>query len=501
MKTTIIKVDPSDDIQSIRDRIAWSNSPRILLILPRNKKGFPDDKGFALLNRAAAAKGAQLGMVTGQTNHREFARKIGVSVFRSVAQAESQAWLVPPQTIYDPQRSSAESIIEIRKSVPAESTGVSILQIPKSALVIVCTAILLIAFLVFVPSATVVVYPKTLTQEHVIEIHAVTNAVQNSVSGVIPAQKITFTLTGAKSAQSNGSAAVGKTRASGEVVATNLTNQAIELPEGTVFSTAPPDQQKFTSTQAVVIPARGSAVTIPVKAALAGEAGNVEAGEIVLIEGLAGSSLRVTNDAPTTGGTSDLLPAPSEEDYERLTAQLLDELKGNALEESMLDSAFERKPILESLVLDEIVSEDRGNPAGEAADTLSISITARYSVLYYDPTTLEDLMVAVMDISMPDGYQAAEAGMTVDRIGRTEINGTDEAVWKVSVKRQVVKIYSPQDVRKLIRGRGVERAVDLVNREIPQIQSAEIRPFISWWPYLPVLLEQIDFEERLSDGG
>jgi hypothetical protein len=501
MKTTIIKVELTDDIQTIRDRIAWSNSPRILLIIPRKKKDFPDEKGLVLLNRAAAAKGAQLGMVIGHTNKREFAGRIGVSIFHSVAQAERKAWLEPPQTTYVPRRVAAESVTEMRKRLPAEAKAFPAARISKSILIITCTSVLLIALLVFLPSATVVIYPETSQQNQVVEIHAITTAGQSNLSGVIPAQKRTFTLSDEMSAQSSGSAAVGKTRASGEVVVTNLTNQAINLPQGTVFTTAPSDQQKFISTQAVTIPGRGLAVTIPIRAVLAGEAGNVESGEIVLIEGPVGASLRVRNDAPMAGGSSVSLPAPSEEDYERLTAQLLEELKGKALEQSMQDSAVEWKLIPESLVLDQILAENRGNPAGEAADTLSINITARYSVLYYDPKALEALLTTIMDVSMPEGYQAAETDMAFEKIGNTMIIGTEEATWQISIKRQMVKIYSQQDIRKMIHGKGIDQAVTLVNREIPQVRSTEIRSFLSWWPYIPVLLDQIDFEERLMDGG
>jgi hypothetical protein len=201
------------------------------------------------------------------------------------------------------------------------------------------------------------------------------------------------------------------------------------------------------------------------------------------------------------GGSSVSLPAPSEEDYERLTAQLLEELKGKALEQSMQDSAVEWKLIPESLVLDQILAENRGNPAGEAADTLSINITARYSVLYYDPKALEALLTTIMDVSMPEGYQAAETDMAFEKIGNTMIIGTEEATWQISIKRQMVKIYSQQDIRKMIHGKGIDQAVTLVNREIPQVRSTEIRSFLSWWPYIPVLLDQIDFEERLMDGG
>jgi len=121
-------------------------------------------------------------------------------------------------------------------------------------------------------------------------------------------------------------------------------------------------------------------------------------------------------------------------------------------------------------------------------------------VLYYDPVALDDLLNAVMDLSMPAGFQAAKSDMTVEKIGDLEVIGTDEAAWKVIIRRQVVKSYSQQDLRKMIKGRSFEQAVAIVNREIPHVRSAEIRSFLGWWPYIPVLLEQIDFEERLPDG-
>lgn len=501
MKTTIIKVELSDDIMSVRDRIAWSSSQRILMIIPRNIRNFPDERGLVLLNRAAQAKGAQLGLVTRQTNLREFAKKNGVSIFRTVTRAERETWVEPSRTAHITPRGDAGSIIEMRKDFPDGVPPLPVKHIPKYSLFIASAAALLIIGLLILPSATVVIYPETHEQEQLIEIHALSSVNQNNITGVIPAYKHTFTVSGELSDESSGSVEVGKTRSSGEVVLTNLTSQDIELPQGTGFSTASPDQQRFTSTKDAVIPGRGSAVTIPIEAVYAGEEGNVAAGEIVLIEGPAGTSLKVRNDTPTIGGSSINLPAPSVKDYESLTLRLLDELKSKALEQSMLESDAARKPILESLALEEISLEEKVNPIGEPADTLSLRITVQYSVLYYDPAALSDLFNTVMDVAVPIGFQAAEENMIVEKVGDISINGADEAVWQVHLMRKMIKSYSQQEIRKAINGKAVNQAVALVNREIPQVRSAEIRSMISWWPYVPVLLDQIHFEERLTDGG
>src|SRR5574340_1121856 len=94
MKTQIITLESHDDLVSIRDRLSWAKTPRILLVWP---KGEPIDLrplDLKVLQRHADLLGAQLGIVTRGERIRREAEAAGLPVFESSAAAQREAWPV-----------------------------------------------------------------------------------------------------------------------------------------------------------------------------------------------------------------------------------------------------------------------------------------------------------------------------------------------------------------------------------------------------------------------
>src|SRR5512140_2405664 len=92
MKTQIITLESHDDLISVRDRMSWAKTPRILLVWP---KGEPVDLrllDLKVLKRHANALGAQLGIVTRGDAIRRKAEAAGLPVFESSAAAQREAW-------------------------------------------------------------------------------------------------------------------------------------------------------------------------------------------------------------------------------------------------------------------------------------------------------------------------------------------------------------------------------------------------------------------------
>ena len=501
MKTMLINVDVSDDIITIRDRINWSNSQRILLIIPRKMKNFPDEMGLNLLNRAATQNGAKLGLITRQRRVKEFAEHIGVSVFPSITQAERASWRDPSKKESEKNKHDLNSIINLRSEITRETVALSVEPPVKRVLLSGLIILITIGVLIWIPTATVIIYPETQNQEQELEIHASTEVSQHTLTGMLPAERISMTLTGEMSKMSGGSVKVAKNKAKGEVVVTNLTIQPLVLPSGSVFSTGQPLQVKFVSLDEVELPGDGSAVNIKIEALNAGEAGNVGPGEIVILEGINGASVVVNNKEELEGGSSVTLPAPDDEDYNQLFGKLVNDLQEQAVQQSLTNTSETRLPIPESIILDEIVDQTRMNPIGEPSDNLTLNITAKFSILFYDPGALKTLMNDVMDVSIPAGYTAVEDDMWFEQKVEPVIIGQDEAIWQVYAFRPIYKAYNTQKLKEMINGITVNRAIDLINSAIPNYKSIEMNPFISWWPITPVLPNRIKIEERFTNGG
>ncbi|MFN8387812.1 MAG: hypothetical protein U0X92_15525, partial [Anaerolineales bacterium] len=60
MKTKIITLESHDDLISVRDRMSWAKTPRILLVAPKFEKIALRQVDLKVLQRHASSLGAQL---------------------------------------------------------------------------------------------------------------------------------------------------------------------------------------------------------------------------------------------------------------------------------------------------------------------------------------------------------------------------------------------------------------------------------------------------------
>jgi hypothetical protein len=499
MKTTIIKVETSDDVLSIRDRIRWCNSQRIILVIPRKRENFLDATGLALISRASKANGAQLGLVSRRDNILEAAEKMGVNHFYSLLQAETETWKIIQVNPERRERKGFEELIRDKKDLPLDSSLSRQKRPSKAFLISIMAAIVVVLSVVLIPSSKVVIYPITSFQELTLLIKASPEASLSIYSGSIPATKQTLTMTGEMSAVSSGNVEEGVTKAAGEIRVVNLTTQTITLPEGSVFSTNSPEAVQFTSTEEKNVPGDGTEVYIPIEAVLAGESGNVDIGTITLLEGILGTSLILTNDESTSGGSSILMPAPDESDYNKLYGELVNELKQKALEKSLSDATEEALPIPQSLSLVKVVEETRHDPPGEPSDTLSMSMTAQFSILYYDKSDLLQVIGESMNVAIPEGYSTVDETLSFEMIGFPEKISEDEFAMSFQASQLIQHELSWQKIKRIIIGKNVDQALDTINAEIPHYRSAEVKQSIRWWPYMPLLMERIQLEMRIGD--
>src|SRR5512134_1276650 len=95
MKTQIITLESHDDLISVRDRMSWAKTPRILLVWPKYEKVTLRQVDLKVLQRHAYSLGAQLGLVTRARRVRDDAEALRIPVFESTGQAQRVAWPKP----------------------------------------------------------------------------------------------------------------------------------------------------------------------------------------------------------------------------------------------------------------------------------------------------------------------------------------------------------------------------------------------------------------------
>ncbi len=92
MKTQIIALEAHDDFISVRDRMSWAKSPRILLVWPKFEKIALRAADLRILQQHASSLGSEMGIVTRRGDVRRDADSFGIPVFRSAKAAQRHAW-------------------------------------------------------------------------------------------------------------------------------------------------------------------------------------------------------------------------------------------------------------------------------------------------------------------------------------------------------------------------------------------------------------------------
>lgn len=502
MKTTILQAEPFDSTPSLIEKIKGCQSPRILLIFPWEFRKFPRRVDLIELNRAAKQIGAEFAIVSQNEITRELAKGLAIPVFSTIEQAEQSTWPSSSIQLNQPhQPKGFEGLLQQRDAAYPKTKEQFKNRSYIFRLILLLTVMLTAVLMLLVPSASVTVYPETKMQTVEFPVRASEEVKQVSLAGLLPAKRLSFDLTAEKSGTSTGSVDVGFTKARGIVKIHNLTPDPITLPIGTHFSTSSERDIKFSLVEDLVIPPGEGGIQGTVEAVLPGEEGNVSSGEVTFVEGTAGALLEVNNEEPFSGGQTQRLPAPTELDYLRLRAKILDELNQNALVKGASLFPYGEHSIPESLRFEEIIHEERSVPVGEISDTLMMTITARFSILGYSESDFVDLVDQVISTAIPVGYHLAENSIRIAPFTIDRLSEQGEAMWTVNASGKIVKNYSVEDLKKAIRSKRNLKAVEIIDEMLPHEFSARVTPFVSWWPWLPILTERITIVETSENAG
>jgi hypothetical protein len=509
MKTHILQLEQHDDVVSARDKMKWAKGERILLVWPEGGHVLNRQLDLVLLQRHSRSLGAQLALVTRDPDVTYYAPRLGIPVFKNLRKAQGDAhWRLPRRfrsiKVKSPGEVLGEPEAEVRNLPPADLRQAR--PAPQTALPSPTTrlafftlgvlAFLSISALLF-PSAEVTLTPQSLLQETTVDVTASPDASGFTLSGVVPANTIEVIVEGRDRLPVSGSVQLPLDPARGSVEFTNLTDQPVEIPQGTLVSSQDPALE-FSVTQAGQVPAgSGQTETLPVHALSPGSQGNLPAGSLVVLEGLLGTRLSATNPAPTRGGTDRQEPLPTSEDRRRLHDQLVASLEETALNE--LEAGLGPGDLLIPGSLQLVGSlEEAFQPAeAQPADHLELNLRLEFQGQVVSAQDLRALAKAVLDAELPDGYLPDEASLQVEHHTPPQRAADGTARWQLSASRQIqARLPEPQVVR-LSLGLPPEQAIARLQAALPLAGEAQITLLPAWWPRLPFLpfriaVKQID---------
>ena len=487
MKTQVIKLDAHDDVISIRDKMSWSKTARILLVFPRRSRILGRHLDLHLLQRHAIMLGAQLAFVTRSSDLRRSAQELGIPVFKVVATAQRKAW-DKQQTPGKPHRRAPQpDLWNMRSKIYSDEPSWQNLpgvRLPLFSLAILAVLILLLLFL---PSATIQMTPAARFQNLTISLSASPNVDSVSLTGNIPAHVTTTVVQRVKTAPISGLVAIPDSIAKGKVRFINLTSEAFGIPAGTIIRTTGNPPVRFATTMDAAIPSpAGKTVDVPVQAVVGGSSGNLPADSLVSIEGDLGASLAVNNPAPMIGGTDRTVPAPSILDQTRLHNALQTEILSEC--KTILQKTLAAGDIYfpDTLIVSQMISETYFPAAGQTGDTLMLTMNLQCQLQYASEAEIKTLAEMALDVNVPNGYEPTPDSViaSVGDIPKTDADGITH--WEMQAQRLLLARLDGLVAIELAQGQRPAEAARRLSRSLHLGASPDIKINPTWWPWLPV---------------
>jgi hypothetical protein len=230
LKTKIITLESHDDLISVRDKLSWAKTPRILLVWPKYEDVTLRLLDLKVLQRHADSLGAQMGLVTRRTNVKRDAESLNIPVFDSTASAQKDLWQAaaprkqripkPPQVDLRTKRDE----IRIQEPEWTKSLLGRVILFSISVLSVLTLAGL------FLPRAVVTLHPESQNISVVIPVHAGPSFDTVSFTGNIPVEMISITVDAEQTKTITTQISIPTSKAKGFVQFQNLSSDEVPIP-------------------------------------------------------------------------------------------------------------------------------------------------------------------------------------------------------------------------------------------------------------------------------
>lgn len=489
MKTQIIALEAHDDFISVRDRMSWAKSPRILLVWPKFEKIALRAADLRILQQHASMLGAEMGIITRRGDVRRDAQSFGIPVFSSARAAQRQAWsarhrLTPPEGRTRRGKAELQAMKQAAEAGEAHWSSRPLARIVFFTLGVL--AVLAIAA-TFVPEAQVRLTPLSQQQSITLPVNASNSITAVSLAGNVPAYGITASVSASQAARVVTQSSIPFTKAHGIARFTNLSQTALTIPAGTIIYSVAPTAAQFATLNDTRLPGNINAVVeVPITAVKAGSDANLPANAIQAIEGSLSLSAAVINPEPTEGGTDHMAAAPSEADRKRLHDVVVELLKAQA--QQQLGAAIGERDLLlaGTLKMGEVIEESYDPPAGQAGTLLKLSMRAGFTANYVKGDDLDQLAEATLNAAKPAGFSPLANSMAVNVVGTPSVDGAGAAHFQLQLARRLIHDINLEQAAALVRGRSPQQAVQILQRELALGQPPRITLSPEWWPWMPL---------------
>lgn len=481
MKLHILTLEPFDDYPSVRDRLAFVQADRVLLVWPTGSTvaTLRRKLDLVLIAREAARARMRLALVSHDATVIANAATLNISTFPSVQAATQGRWKKPRETAAPINRAAlplapaAETLAReqfreaARRLRPIRVQSGN--QRTTRAVVGIVLLVTLVAFsYILMPYAKVQVFLARDQLSATVKIIAdPTIAIENISTGHIPATLVSNVIIERQGTTStSGRADVPATIASGTIILTNQTPDPVSVPAGSIVSTFATVPARFRTLRDLVINGYGNAeVTIAAAPDSAGPIGNVDANLINRVEGNLIGKVAVRNPQATQGGTVRQQGIVTKLDQERLIGLVRDQIRTSAVADITLTPTQFIAPGSIQILEEKPEWTTYSNFIGDASDTLTLTLKVRIQALVIDELPARKVAYAGL------ARQLANRQIVIDSVqyqrGRVEpADAKTMVAFLMTASGDAVNAVNADDLRNRLAGMNVNDARALFEREI-----------------------------------
>jgi hypothetical protein len=534
----ILYIDPEARLEGVRRRLAQLRGSarvrQVVLDVPEGWLELDNTARMRLLQRQAQFQRCELGLITRNEATRKAAREVGIPVFVHAEDAKKRHWSMEPLLpLVDPRNPSAglPEPPPWRNTGTWRNTGMSqvVKQMARPDLhqarqqrirsevrhrrpspiwlrwigvgfMGLFIGLLLLGFTFYIlPAATITLTPGRETVSVTVPLIANPDlALADLEIGQLPARLIETTIEVTGTIPTTGVAQRASGRAQGAVVFSNLGSTGVNIPVGTVVSTATGTPVSFRTVAPAELPGGvGQQVTVPIEALEEGTLGNVRANTITDVEGAMRFRVRVINSGGTGGGGSELTPVVTQQDRDNLLAQLQQVAQARAVAalEPQLEAGEWLPP---ETVQTLIIAQDFNALNDEETTTLGLTLRSLVrGVVVNEEETRAALLNAVQQEIPERGRLVADSFVAQRVPGAAPLGSSVQFTMMVSAD-YIVPI-DPADVRTIAAGQPPEAAIAALQARWPLERSPEIHRDPEWISTLPPLGRRIQVRVDYGD--
>jgi hypothetical protein len=498
MKTQIIQLHHNDDVVSVRDKMSWCQTGRILLVWPTHGRVLTRQLDLILAKRYASTLGSDLALATYDPDVRYNAKQLGIPVFADARQAQEQEWVIRhPKLINHLPRAHLVGLDNLRKLIRSKKPRWTDTPFAKIICLGVSLLTLVILAIFILPGAKVTYSPKEAMQSVKLDLTADPSATTINLSaGSLPTYIQEVTVEGTDSITTTGIMTVPEKTASGVLNFTNRSKTDITLPAGTIVATLGTEHVRFelVSADDIIIKPKKS-VLVEAQALKPGTSGNLPADSLVALEGALGNQLVVTNPDATSGGEDIAVPTGTAQDLQAIRARLTSRLIQEALTGLHTNLPSDDTLLPQSATISKILEETYYPTAGVPADQVEVTLQLIIKVQVVPGDLLRQMASTIFDSDIPPGYSPVINTLAITPLTMPTLEAGSKVSWTVSASRKLLADI-PKDIAVAsITGASIEQAAERLSASMPLAAHAQIELIPNWWPRLPLLAMRIKLVE------